>query len=231
MIGDKIKKINFNRRKNVAADKELDSKLAEERRAIFDKYWAEAQNRQRSSSENFDKSILTYSSSGLALSLTFLKDFSPSGVAIQVEWLYLSWLCFFFSISLTVVSFWVSYKAQEKSIIFAEEYLINEREEFRNRKTWCDIFVEFSNVISGVTFVAAIISTAIFVKINLDRKIEMSEKRIIANDGMPTALIPKTPNSVGQRGMPTASMPKAPTSKPNGPSATPPTNSVGNPNK
>jgi hypothetical protein len=196
---------------------------SDERRALFDKYWAEAQTRQRSSSENFDKSILTYSSGGLAISFTFLKDFVPVKEAVFLPLLYSSWLCFVASTALTIISFLISYKAQELSISFAEEYFINGKDEYCNKLTWHGTAVKWFNIFSGALFVIALVATSFFVKLNMDEKAKTMERKI-ANDGMPPALMQKVTGSTEQRGLPAASMPKAPVSpKPSSPSTTPPT--------
>jgi hypothetical protein len=198
---------------------------SEERRSLYDKYWAEAQSRQRSSSENFDKSILTYSSSGLAISLAFLKDFVPIGrIAVWPHLLYLSWVCFVLATGLTISSFLVSYRAQELSAEYAEEYLINGKDQFYNKKTWRDAYIKWSNVISGVAFVIALILTSVFVKFNLERRAEMSEQKSIAQDGMlPAKMQRANPGDTFHKGMPPASMPLAPVAqKPVNPPATQP---------
>lgn len=196
-----------------------------EARSLYDKYWAEGQTRMRSSSENFDKSILTYSSSGLAISLTFLKDFVPIKNAIWPSILYSSWVCFVLATGLTILSFLISYKAQELSVSFAEKYLIEGDDAFYNKITWRDKFIKWSNIVSGAAFVIALIATSVFVGLNLDRKIEMSDKRIGAQDGMPTAMIQKiNSNETLTKGMPVASMPLV-----QKPVSTPPNNSLQNP--
>jgi len=203
-----------------------------ERRALYDKYWAEAQTRQRSSLENFDKSILAYSSSGLGISLAFLKDFVPMTDAISPWLLYFSWLCFVLATTLTIASFLISYKAQELSVNFAEEYLLNGRENFRNKTTWRDGFLKYSNLVSGMAFVSALGATSIFVMVNLNERTEMTDKRHIANDGMPTAIMQKAPaEQVSKRGLPTASIPAAPAAAPAAAAPKPTSNSESVPQK
>lgn len=56
------------------------SELAEdaaERQRLYERHRDDLSKRQISNAENLDKSILTYSGAGLALSLGFLKDFIP----------------------------------------------------------------------------------------------------------------------------------------------------------
>jgi hypothetical protein len=186
-----------------------------EARAYYDKYWAEAQTRQRSSSENFDKSILTYSSSGLAVSLAFLKDFVPIKSAVWPSLLYSSWLLFVLATSLTISSFLISYREQELSIEFAEKYFLAGKAEFRNKLTWRSVFLKYSNICSGGAFVFALIATAFFVMFNLNQGGYMTDKRKIVHDGMPSAVMQKTPIApLNERGMPSASMPLAPSVPP-----------------
>jgi hypothetical protein len=196
-----------------STDEATDSAERKERRDIYDKYWAEAQTRMRLSSDNFDKSILTYSTGGLAVSLTFLKDFVPIKSAVWPTLLFSSWTCFLLATSLTIVSFLVSHRAQELSMEFAEEYLLNGKEEFRDKTTWHGAFIKHSNIVAGAVFVLALLSTSLFVAINLSGRPEMTNSRVISQDGMPPAMMQKVPsNAPSQRGMPSATIPKAPSS-------------------
>lgn len=101
---------------------------SEERKKLYVTYWAEAQTRLRLSSDSFDKAILTYSSSGLAVSLAFLKDIVPIKTALYPIMLYVSWGCFVISTGLTVLSFLVSYKSQEIALDHAGKYYMEGRE-------------------------------------------------------------------------------------------------------
>ncbi|MDP1080667.1 hypothetical protein Q6298_28625, partial [Klebsiella pneumoniae] len=76
----------------------------EERKRLYEKRREELFKLRLSNLENLDKSILTYSSAGLALSLGFLKDFIPIYQAKFAWALYGSWICFAFAISLVVLS-------------------------------------------------------------------------------------------------------------------------------
>ncbi|WP_147330454.1 MULTISPECIES: hypothetical protein [unclassified Duganella] len=187
---------------------------SEEATKIFATYKAEAEKRQLSSSENFDKSILTYSSGGLAVSLTFLKDFIPIKEASGAFLLYGSWLFFVIATGVTITSFLVSYKAQENSLFCAQKYYLEGLEDYFNRKSWCDHVTKWFNIISGIAFVLALIFTSIFVSINLDKASTMSDKKTvvrgIAQDGIgsPTMTKMQNSNETLQRGLPTPTMQK-----------------------
>lgn len=150
------------------------------RRKTFEDLCNEARKRQVSSSENFDKSILTYSASGLALSLTFLKDFVPINQALQPWLLFSSWSCFVIAILLTTLSFSVSYKAQTKSMELYEEYYINKKEDFFNKKSFHDKLLNCFNFLSGSAFISAIIFTSIFIGINLKTANEILDKKTVS---------------------------------------------------
>src|SRR3569832_1908841 len=72
-------------------------KDSEERKRLYERHREELSKRQISNAENLDKSILTYSAAGLALSLGFLKDFIPISQAKYAWMLYGSLAGFTFS--------------------------------------------------------------------------------------------------------------------------------------
>jgi hypothetical protein len=77
----------------------------EERQKLFDELKAKLNKRELSNAENFDKSVLTYSSAGLAFSLAFLKDFLPIAKAVWGWLLYCSWGLFTLAIIITIISY------------------------------------------------------------------------------------------------------------------------------
>ena len=184
---------------------------------IYDTYRDEIWKRQVSNSENYDKSILTYSSAGLALSLTFLKDFAPSHKADSLWLLYLSWGSFVIAILLTIVSWLISQRGLTKQLELAEKYYLE------GDKTAFDIVnrhalqVELIAVITGTIFVLAVILTTAFVFRNVNGATTMSEtKRIITNDGAPVPSLQPM-----NKGMPIPAMQKVPVSQPTPPATQP----------
>jgi hypothetical protein len=155
------------KRRSQAADKAQLEDIEKERRRIYDNYVDEVKKRQLSSSENYDKAILTYSSGGLALSLAFMKDFVKGKAAVFPETLYASWVLFALAIILTVLSFLLSYFVQEKSIKDAEDYYLNGDESARNRGSNLDCWIRVSNVLCGLFFICAIGVTVFFTIKNL----------------------------------------------------------------
>lgn len=179
---------------------------------MYQAYVEDARKRQLSSSENLDKTILTYSSGGLALSLTFLKDFIPIRAATAGYLLYFSWALFVLATTLTTVSFWLSYQAQTKSIQYAEEYYLNGKPEFQNKQSIYNRITTWINPTSCLAFIAALISTFFFVFLNLDKATHMAGKTTFTQDGLPSAEMLKvqTTGTPFQKGLPAGSMPSVP---------------------
>ncbi|AON53122.1 hypothetical protein [Herbaspirillum seropedicae] len=146
-------------------------------RKTFEDLSAEARKRQLSSSENFDKSILTYSASGLALSLTFLKDFIPITKAEWAWTLYGSWVFFVLSIILTTFSFAISYRVQEDAIEIYYKYYIEREESYLGKQSPYEKLLKWFNRISSYTFIAAIVTSAWFIGFNLRTASELQEKK------------------------------------------------------
>jgi hypothetical protein len=183
---------------------------------LYEDYVNEANKRQISSSENFDKSILTYSSSGLAISLTFLKDFIPFSKATATSLLLSSWALFVLAIALTTVSFALSYKANELSKDYYRKYLDGDENYFNKKSNWEKMLVIF-NFISGLSFILAITFTSLFVALNLKGAEAMTEKKVVherTQDGLPSASMTARPQAVPPTPTPTATTntPVAPTS-------------------
>lgn len=168
--------------------KEYNKRLDE----CYDKHKAETEKRQISSSENFDKSVLTYASWALGISIAFLKDFVPITIANVPCLLYISWYLFIISIGLTTSSFLISYKSLEISLDHAYKYYKERNQEYANKKSGYTKVVEWFNLISAVCFILGMIFTVIFASANLE-KAAMSKKTIpgLGQDGMPPNLITK----------------------------------------
>ena len=78
--------------------------------------------RDLSNSESFDKAILSLSSAGLAISLSFIKFIVPIEDAIYILCLYIAWICFGFAIISTILSLMASQSGLDKQLKIAECY-------------------------------------------------------------------------------------------------------------
>jgi hypothetical protein len=150
---------------NAEANEETRKKAAE----IYDSFRDELLKRQLSNTENYDKSILTLSSSGLAISLTFLKTIIPIDEANHLWMIKTSWLCFLFSITLSIIAYLISNAAIDKQLEIAENYYIRLDNKAFNEKNYLSIANECINKIVGILFILAIVATILFVTLNINQ--------------------------------------------------------------
>lgn len=137
---------------------------------------AEIHKREISSSENFDKSVLTFSSAGLALSVGFLKDFIPIGLAEKVWSLYASWWLFTGATCATMASFLVSsYALAHQKKLAYRYYIEGVQSAFEGTNLW-DLWTKRLNLFSGGAFLLALILTVVFISTNLERAGDMKNQ-------------------------------------------------------
>jgi hypothetical protein len=122
----------------------------------------------QSSSDEYDKSILTLSSGGLGLSLAFIKDIVPLKEAIALSLLYCSWGAFTLSILLTVFSFRLSVLAHENHIDNLRQYYLENKKECYDKGRWAARVLEILAWLAGGLFVVAVIMTILFACRNVD---------------------------------------------------------------
>ncbi len=138
-----------------------ESEDAKRRRELFDQHRLQAWGDMQAMSDQIDKSILTFSTAGLGLSVTFLREQAVGlGLWIQLV-LCLSWLAFAFAILATIFSFDASVKAQRLSIDHYYKYYIEYKEEFQNPKNKYDERNSWLMKLAIVNFVGAIVLTII----------------------------------------------------------------------
>ncbi len=170
---------------------------------IYDSYRDEIHKRQLSNTENYDKSILTLSSSGLVISLTFLNIMTPTG-GIQHSWIIItSWILFILTIGLSLLAYLVSNSALDAQLEIAEDYYVNAQESAFNKKNFFANFNANLNKLVGVFFFLALIFTVVFLSINLSdkEKSKMSKSKEIqkcfvhTQDSAPVPTMQRVQNS------------------------------------
>lgn len=186
---------------------------SDEDRKLFADMRAEVLKRELAGSDNFDKSVLTLSSAGLGLSLTFLKDFGVTSVSSPWA-LYASWSAFVLATLCTMVSFLVSMKAQHCQLLLAERaYMKGDASAFDAPNRWNTVTV-WLNRVSAPCFIAALVMTTYFVISNIEERRTMSPIQPIfpkvSADGLEKKGAPVPPM---QR--PTPAPTPAPSPKPN----------------
>ena len=155
---------------------EEEQKRADE---IHDKFRDDLLKRQLSNTENYDKTILTLSSSGLAISLTFLNFIIPRGSANFIWIIQASWVCFLLSIVFSLIAYHVSNKAIDSYLVIAEDYYTHGDGTAFNRRVLPSIINTWINHIVGILFCVAITGVVAFVIVNLSSKeIDMTSKKV-----------------------------------------------------
>ncbi|MBE0660790.1 MAG: hypothetical protein IH602_24060 [Bryobacteraceae bacterium] len=135
--------------------------------------WADIQ----SMSDEFDKSILTYSSLGLGVSLAFIKDVVPLANAVCLGLLYASWIAFATAIVATVFSFPLSMWAQEKHVDHLKLYYIDKKQEYLNAGSKPATWLKYFRWLSGTFFVLAIVGTIWFCILNVNVARNMTKSK------------------------------------------------------
>lgn len=126
----------------------------------------------RSSSEEYDKNILTLSSAALGLSLTFMKDIVPLEHITHRYSLYWSWILFAVSVLAVVCSFQLSIRAHFKHLECIDAYYLQKDDAALSRKSNWSTALEIFNFSSGLFFVAGIASSVYFVIANIGGRIK-----------------------------------------------------------
>ncbi|MBR8071298.1 hypothetical protein KDX14_17475 [Burkholderia cenocepacia] len=143
-------------------------KNAKERTRIHERERDDLRKRHISNAENLDKSVLTYSGAGLALSLGFLKDFVPIREARFAWALYGSWVAFTAAMVLVILSYVVSQMVLELQLDRAERYYENHEEA---ALTECVTIDKVARHLNGwmyaIAFAIGLSLTIIFVSVNL----------------------------------------------------------------
>jgi hypothetical protein len=144
-----------------------DSDDAEARKQLYAQQRDELVNKQNSNSERYDSAILTLSSAGLGLSISFIKDVVPFKNTWNPWLLIISWALFGLAIVCTMLSFQASQRAIQTNLKHAEQYYLNRKDEYLSRANCWISVTNWLNRGSGGFFVAAIVCTAVFVSVNL----------------------------------------------------------------
>lgn len=139
------------------SDNAIHDAIEQDRKDLYKQTTDDLYKRQLSNNENFDRSILTLSSAGLALSVTFLQNLE-SVACFPI--LLMSWLGFVFAIISTLVSFQTSQWGIKTQLDLAERYYLKNDdralEEAKNN-LWAKA-TDALAIISAITFIFAIIT-------------------------------------------------------------------------
>ena len=122
---------------------------------------------QQQSYQQFDKAILTLSSSGLGVSIIFLRDILPLEQITDYCFLIASWILFTISIICTLISFLASQYAYGEQLKLIDAYFLKKDSDALANKNRFAQITEGLNIFAAVFFILAVISTIMFVSINI----------------------------------------------------------------
>ena len=133
---------------------------------LYRQFCEEINKRMLSNNEAFDKAILSLSSAGLALSLTFFKFVLPPDKALAMDTLETGWYLFLGAIVSTMFSFFVSQQALKTELDYAEKYYLEDNEEYGNKNNPAANLTALLNVLAGALFIFALVTLVVFVTNN-----------------------------------------------------------------
>ena len=184
MAGESVQKWRSNKFYPVERMARKAADEAEKRRhELYDAYRKDVVASISSSSDDFDKSVLTYASAGLGLSIAFVKDIVPLKSAILPQLLYASWIAFCVAIVFTTVSFLVSMKAHMRSLEHAGKYYLDDLPEYLDKPNPFDAFNTVLVRVAGAAFILAVVLTVIFATINLGQPLNQNPSTITLTVG------------------------------------------------
>lgn len=140
------------------------------RQRAFELYKMHAQQAwtdKQASADGFDKNLLTFSSGALGVSLAFVKDVVPLAHARHMTLLYCSWSGLVLCVIFTIFSFPFSQMAfvlHDKHL--QKYYLDNDRKYLNPPNIWTGC-VHACSVAGGISFLFGIVTTVLFVYLNL----------------------------------------------------------------
>jgi len=167
------------------ADETADEKA--QRLALLCKLREEIEKRQLSNTENYDKAVLSLATAFLGFSLAFLKDFVSFRDASLNFLLPLSWALFGLAIMATIASFFTSQEELSAQLCRAEDYYLKCDEKALECKIALENWTKWLNLGSAISFVLGVITTILFISINLTEGTMSKHDDIKKGAGEPVA--------------------------------------------
>lgn len=147
----------------------MDSDELRERTRLYERTRDEIGAANRSSSESFDKALLTLSSSFLGGSLAFTGQVVPLSGSTNRWLLYAAWAGFAIAMILTIWSFVYGLLAYRRMRRAAEDYYLKGDQSAWKVSDTVDLELVRFAVAGGVSFVAGVVLLIAFVTSNLMR--------------------------------------------------------------
>lgn len=152
------------------ANESDETRSAEQRRwELYSDHRKQAWDDIQSSTDSFDRSLLTLSGGALGASLAFIKDIVPLKEAVFLRFLYASWVSFGACILLTVFSFRLSIKAQEKHLEYLPKYYEEGCREYAKKKSGYSKTLTVFTWLASALFLVGLVGTVLFCIENIAR--------------------------------------------------------------
>ncbi|WP_289102767.1 hypothetical protein [uncultured Marinobacter sp.] len=163
-----------------------------ENQKMFSERRQELINRQLSNSESQDRAVLTLSSSGLVLSVSFIRFVVELEAAVYTWLLYASWGLFATAVISTILSYLVGQKAINDSIEVSYKYYIEDDDDYQDVIPVSSKVNDKVNLISSVSFMFAVVTVALFIALNVNPKeASMAKNQDNKTFVQDSALVPK----------------------------------------
>lgn len=119
---------------------------------------------ERQSQEDYDKWVMALSGGALGVSFAFVKDFVGEGCVHESWLLFSAWVCWGFSVTCVLFSFYSSQQALRKAIKQVDKEKIYEVKRLGGLS---DQVTAGLNLCGGILFLLGVISMTCFVHLNL----------------------------------------------------------------
>ena len=139
-----------------------------ENQKMFSDRRKELIDRQLSNSEGQDRAVLTLSSSGLVISVSFIRFVVDLDSATHTWVLFLSWSFFALSIVSTILSYLIGQKAINDSITISHKYYIEDDDDYENFIPLSSKINDKINFFSSISFMCSVILISIFITMNVN---------------------------------------------------------------
>jgi hypothetical protein len=136
---------------------------------LYNEHRKQAWQDIQTSTDQFDRSLLTLSSGALALSLAFIKDLVPLKDAVGIYWLYSSWISLALCILVTLGSFLISDRAQRKHLSYYYKWYVEGMEEYLGKRSRWSKALVWCSLGGGLLFLGGLICTMMFAYENIRR--------------------------------------------------------------
>lgn len=167
MPGNSGKKLKKKTAVTEAAKSEWAQEEKDGRSRLYTETRADLLARQMSNSEKFDGAILAVSTAALGFTLNLATEVAATGStragrsAAQM-WLASLWLVFGLAILSTILSFIFSQWAIKRQLAYAEEYYLNGKKDYLEKRNTPACVTEILNYCAACLFAIGMIGTVVF---------------------------------------------------------------------